>query len=109
MVYRKVIQDHFQMDINHFLGIPGLSFNIMLKICKVKLELISNPELCDFFSKINQRIVCRLVSCFANSFSVLNIALQFCCLHAIGLLLFDSLSILSSLFSWSLSFSSFLI
>ena len=51
MVYRKVIQDHFQMDINHFLGIPGLSFNIMLKISKVKLELISNPELCDFFRK----------------------------------------------------------
>ena len=23
----------------------------MLKICKVKLELISNPELCDFFRK----------------------------------------------------------
>ena len=51
MVYRKVIQDHFQMDINHFLGIPGLSFNIMLKISKVKLELISNPEVCNFFRK----------------------------------------------------------
>ena len=51
MVYRKVIQDHFQMDINHFLGIPGLSFNIMLKISKVKLELISDPKICDFFRK----------------------------------------------------------
>ena len=49
MVYRKIIQDHFKMDINHFLGIPGLSFNIMLKISKVRLELISNPEICDFF------------------------------------------------------------
>ena len=39
------------MDINHFLGIPGLSFNIMLKISKVKLELISNPEVCNFFRK----------------------------------------------------------
>ena len=37
------------MDINHFLGIPGLSFNIMLKISKVKLELISNPKICNFF------------------------------------------------------------
>ena len=51
MVYRKVIQDHFQMDINHFLGTPGLSFNIILKISKVKLELISNPEVCNFFRK----------------------------------------------------------
>ena len=51
MVYRKVIQDHFQIDIHHFLGIPGLSFNIMLKISKVKLELISDPEMSDFFQK----------------------------------------------------------
>ena len=51
MVYRKIIQEHFQMDINHFLGIPGLSFNIMLKISKVKLELISNPDICNFFRK----------------------------------------------------------
>ena len=46
MVYRKVILDHFQMDINHFLGIPGLSFNIMSKISTVKLELINDPEVC---------------------------------------------------------------
>ena len=51
MVYRKVIQDNFEMDINHFLGIPGLSFNLMLKISKVKLELISDPEMSDFFRK----------------------------------------------------------
>merc|ERR1711947_49308 len=51
MVYRKVIQDHFQMDINHFLGIPGLPFNIMLKISKIKLEKISDPEISEFFRK----------------------------------------------------------
>ena len=55
MVYRKVIQDNFQMDINHFLGMPGLSFNIMLKISKVKLELISDPEMCEFFRKSIRR------------------------------------------------------
>ena len=60
MVYRKVIQDHFQMDINHFLGIPGLSFNIMLKISKVKLELISDPKICDFLG--NQlEVECHLL------------------------------------------------
>ena len=39
------------MDINHFLGIPGLSFNIMLKISKIKLEKISDPEINEFFRK----------------------------------------------------------
>ena len=52
MVYRKVIQDHFQMDINHFLRTPVLSFNIMLKSSKIKLEKISDPEINDFFQKI---------------------------------------------------------
>ena len=51
MLYRKIIQDHFQMDINHFLGIPGLSFNIMLKISRIKLELISDPEINNFSRK----------------------------------------------------------
>lgn len=51
MVYRKVIQNNFQMDINHFLGIPGLSFNIMLKISKIKLEKIGDPEINEFFRK----------------------------------------------------------
>merc|ERR1712074_293643 len=51
MLYRKVIKDHFKMDINHFLGIPGLSFNIMLKISKIKLKKISDPEISEFFRK----------------------------------------------------------
>ena len=41
MVYWKVVQNHFQMYINHFLGIPGLSFDIILEISKAKLEFIS--------------------------------------------------------------------
>ena len=51
MVYRKVILDNFQMDANHFLGIPSLAFNLMLKVSKVKLELISDPEINTFFRK----------------------------------------------------------
>ena len=39
------------MDVNHFLGIPSLAFNLMLKISKVKLELISDPEINLFFRK----------------------------------------------------------
>ena len=40
------------MDIYHILGIPGLSFNLMLKISKVKLELIIDHEMSDFFRKL---------------------------------------------------------
>merc|ERR1712148_109277 len=39
------------MDINHFLGTPGLSVNIMLKISNIKLEKISDPEIREFFRK----------------------------------------------------------
>ena len=49
MVYRKVIQDNFKIDVNHFQGIPALAYNLMLKISKVKLELISDPEMSEFF------------------------------------------------------------
>ena len=48
-VYRKLIQDHFNIDVNHFLGIPSLAFNLMLKISKVKIQLISDPEMNLFF------------------------------------------------------------
>ena len=51
MVYRKIILQNFDMDVNHFLGIPSLAFNLMLKISKVKLELISDPEINTFFRK----------------------------------------------------------
>ena len=47
--YRKIIQDHFDIDVNHFLGIPSLAFTLMLKISKVKIELLSDPEINFFF------------------------------------------------------------
>ena len=49
MVYRKGIQDNFKIGANHFQGIPALAYNLMLKISKVKLELISDPEMNEFF------------------------------------------------------------
>ena len=49
LVYRNLIFTNFELDVNHFLGIPSLSFNIMLKISKVKIELISDPEMSKFF------------------------------------------------------------
>ena len=55
MVYRKFFQDNFLMDINHFLGIPGLSLNLMVKIGKVKLELTSDPVMSVFWRKSIRR------------------------------------------------------
>ena len=44
------------MDINLFLGIPGLSFNIMLEIRIVKLELINKQEICEFFENQSEEV-----------------------------------------------------
>ena len=49
MVYRKIIQDNFKIDVNHFQGIPALAYNLMLNISKVELELISGSEMNDIF------------------------------------------------------------
>ena len=50
-LYRQIIQDNFKIYVNHFLGIPSLALNIMLKVSKQKIELISNPEINLFFRK----------------------------------------------------------
>lgn len=47
--YRKIIQDHFDIDVTNFLGIPSLSFTLIVKISKVKIESLSNPEINFFF------------------------------------------------------------
>ena len=49
MAYRKIILHNFEMDANYFFGIASLAFNLTLKISKVKLELISDPEINTFF------------------------------------------------------------
>lgn len=57
MTNRKIIQEHFQKDINLFVEISGLSVNIMLKITKVKLKLINNQGICNFFRKSIRDII----------------------------------------------------
>ena len=36
---------------SHYLSVPGLSWDAMLKMTKIKLELITDPEMCIFFEK----------------------------------------------------------
>ena len=60
--YRKMVIKHFELDPTHYLGIPGLSFDIMLKMYseseisngrpekEVGLDLLSDPEMERFFS-----------------------------------------------------------
>ena len=35
----------------HYVGTPGLAFDAMLKLTKVKIELISDPDMFYFFEK----------------------------------------------------------
>ena len=58
LIYRNLIFSNFELDVNHFLGIPSLSYNIMLKISKVKIELISNPAMNNFLG-ILLEVECR--------------------------------------------------
>merc|ERR1712074_474791 len=46
---KKSYSGSFPNRYESLLGIPGLSFNIMLKISKIKLEKISDPEISEFF------------------------------------------------------------
>ena len=36
---------------SHYLSAPGLSWDAMLKMTKIKLELIPDPDMCIFFEK----------------------------------------------------------
>ena len=49
LVYRNIIYDNFTIDVNHFLGIPGLAYKIMIKLSNTKIELINNKTLNKFF------------------------------------------------------------
>ena len=48
-LYRRVILKSFDLDPSHFYGIPTLSFNIMLKYSKIKLDHLSDSRINDFF------------------------------------------------------------
>ena len=48
-IYRKAILNSFKLDPSHFYGIPSLSYNIMLKFSKIKLQHLSDPKMNDWF------------------------------------------------------------
>merc|ERR1712074_473559 len=48
---KKSHSGSFPNGYKSLLGIPGLSFNIILKISKIKLEKISDPEISEFSRK----------------------------------------------------------
>ena len=76
MVYRKIILQNFDMDVNHFLGIPSLAFNLMLKISKVKLELISDPEINTFFFGNPLEGECHLLPLVMQNQTILTLPLK---------------------------------
>ena len=42
---------NYKLDPAHYVGAPGLAFDAMLKLTKVKIELISDPDMFYFFEK----------------------------------------------------------
>ena len=49
--FRNNIIKNYGPCSSHYLSAPALSWNAMFNMAKVKLELISDPEMCIFFEK----------------------------------------------------------
>ena len=43
--FRNNSQRNYGLDPSHYLRAPGLSWNVMLKMTKIKLELITDPDM----------------------------------------------------------------
>ena len=57
-VFQKFIStclDYYRLDPRHYFSSPGLSWDAMLKMTKIELELISNIEKHLFIRKRNKR------------------------------------------------------
>jgi len=63
--FRKVAKNYYDLDPAHYYSAPGLSWDAMLKMTKVELELLTDPDMLYFFmegitgglSFINKRYV----------------------------------------------------
>ena len=49
--YRKNISKNYGLHPNHYLSAPGLSWDAMLKMTKIELKLIPDPDMYIFFQK----------------------------------------------------------
>ena len=49
--YRKNISKNYGLHPNHYLSAPGLSWDAVLKMTKIELKLIPDPDMYIFFQK----------------------------------------------------------
>jgi len=49
--FRDICVKYYNLDPGHFVGAPGLAFDAMLKLTKVNIELITDPDMFYFFEK----------------------------------------------------------
>ena len=49
--FRKNSFKNYGLCVSHYLSAPGLKWDAMLKMTKIKLELILDPDICTFFEK----------------------------------------------------------
>ena len=49
--FRRACQDNYKLDPYHYFTLPGLSWDAMLKMTKVELELMSDINMFQFIEK----------------------------------------------------------
>lgn len=52
--FRKLILDDFQLDCSHYISLPQLSFDCMLKKTGVKIEHLADPDKALFLEQVNK-------------------------------------------------------
>ncbi len=50
--FRQTSLKHYKLDLAHYYSAPGLSWDAMLKYKRVKLELLTDPDILYFFLKV---------------------------------------------------------
>ena len=49
--FRKTCQEHYKLDPCHYFTSPGLSWDVMLKMTDIKLELMTDIDMYQFIEK----------------------------------------------------------
>ena len=49
--FRKTMQKNYNLDPTHYITLPSLTWDAMLKITKIKLDVIKDIEMCNFIEE----------------------------------------------------------
>src|SRR5690606_18620531 len=57
--FRSVLYSHFQLDLFQFISLPHFSWNAALKLTKVKLDLVTDPDMYLFIENSIRGGICQ--------------------------------------------------